>query len=122
MRRGVAGRRERNWRTDMLLGLTLIAARALLYSVMSSAAAATLPVSAGKRVITPAPLLPVSGGLGPPRPAREKRGELTARALYLRRGPVSVAIVSLDLLGFPAVLAARVRARVPRLKPENIVI
>src|SRR5687768_17066215 len=113
---------DRNWRTDMMLRLILIAACALLWSVRSSAAADTLLVGAGKRVITPDPLLPVSGGLGPTRPAREKRGELTARALYLRRGSVSVAIVSLDLLGFPAVLGDRVRARVPRLKPENILI
>ena len=32
------------------------------------------------RVITPDPLLPVSGGLGPTAPATEKRGELTVRA------------------------------------------
>src|SRR5688572_13129382 len=99
----------------------LLFACALLGS-SAGPAGAELLVGAGKRVITPDPLLPVSGGLGPTRPAREKRGELTARVLYLRRGSVAVAIVSLDLLGFPAVLADRVRARVPRLKPENILI
>jgi hypothetical protein len=79
-------------------------------------------VGTGKRVITPDPLLPVSGGLGPTRPTREKRGDLTARAVVLRRGDVSVAIVSLDLLGFPSVLCDRVRSRVPRIPAENILI
>jgi hypothetical protein len=79
-------------------------------------------VGAAKRVITPNPLLPVSGGMGPTHPAHEKRDELNARAIYLRRGRTSVAIVSLDLLGFPSVLADRVRARVPRVAAENILI
>lgn len=93
----------------------------LLWSAAAPAAAEIL-VGAGMRVITPDPLLPVSGGLGPTRPTREKRGDLTARALYLKRGETAVAIVSLDLLGFPSVLADRVRARVPRLPAENILI
>ena len=92
----------------------------------SAAAAATgatlLLVGAGKRIITPNPLLPVSGGMGPTRPTTEKRGELTARAVYVRRDNVGIGIVSLDLLGFPSVLGDRVRARVPRLAAENIMI
>src|SRR5207248_820744 len=87
-----------------------------------SLGAGPLQVGAAKRIITPNPLLPVSGGMGPTRPTREKRGDLTARALYLRRGDTAVAIVGLDLLGFPSVLGDRVRARVPRLAPENIII
>jgi hypothetical protein len=87
-----------------------------------TAAASPLLVGAGKRIITPNPLLPVSGGMGPTHPTREKRGELTARAVYLRRDSVGVAVVSLDLLGFPSVLADRVRARVPRLAAENVIV
>jgi len=87
-----------------------------------TAATTHLLVGAGKRIITPDPLLPVSGGMGPTHPTREKRGELTARAVYLRRGDMAVAIVSLDLLGFPSVLGDRVRARVPRLAAEHIII
>jgi hypothetical protein len=60
--------------------------------------------------------------MGAPRPAREKRGELTARALVFRKGDVSVAVVGLDLLGFPSVLGDRVRARVSRIPGENILI
>jgi hypothetical protein len=94
----------------------------LLLCSLARPAAAELLVGTGKRVITPNPLLPVSGGVGPTRPSREKRGELTARAVYLRRGDTAVAIVSLDLLGFPAVLGDRVRARVPRIPAENVLI
>ena len=72
---------------------------------------------AAKRIITPDPLLPVSGGMGMPRAATSKRGDLTARALVVRNGPETVAIVSVDLIGFPSVLGDRVRALVPRLAP-----
>jgi hypothetical protein len=103
-----------------MLRLLLIAS-ALCWSAIGPAAA-ELFVGTGRRVITPDPLLPVSGGVGPTHPVHEKRGELTARALYLRRGDVAVAVVSLDLLGFPSVLADRVRAHVPRIPADNILI
>ncbi|MGO8902413.1 MAG: hypothetical protein ACLQU5_29305 [Isosphaeraceae bacterium] len=83
---------------------------------------AEIQVGAAYRVITPDPLLPVSAGLGAPNPAREKRGELTARAIVIRKADVSVAIVSLDLLGFPSVLGDRVRAKVNRIPAANILI
>ena len=88
----------------------------------SGADAGPFQGGAAKRVITPDPLLPISGGLGLPEPAREKRGELTARALVLREGEVTVAVVSLDLLGFPSVLCDLVRARVPRIPGDQILI
>jgi hypothetical protein len=81
-----------------------------------------LHVGVGKTTITPNPLLPVSGGMGPTAPVKDQRGDLTARAVVLQRGDVRVAIVSLDLLGFPSVLCDRVRAAVPRIAPENILI
>ena len=79
-------------------------------------------LEAAARVITPDPLLPVSGGMGAPRPAREKRGEITARAVVVRKGEVTVAVVALDLLGFPSVLGDRVRAKVDRIPSKNILI
>ena len=85
-------------------------------------AQAEIQAGAAVRKITPDPLLPVSGGMGTPNPAREKRGELTARALVLRKGDVSVAIVSLDLIGFPSVLGDRVRAKVSRIPADHILI
>ena len=80
-------------------------------SPVAGQARAEILAGAAVSVITPSRLLPISGGMGIPQPAREKRGELTARALVLRKGDVSVAIVALDLLGFPSVLGDRVRAR-----------
>jgi hypothetical protein len=79
-------------------------------------------VGAGKRIITPNPLLPVSGGMGPTMPAHEKFGELTTRAVYLKRGDVAIAIVGIDVIGFPSVLLDRIVARVPRMKRENVMI
>jgi hypothetical protein len=86
------------------------------------AARAEIQAGAAVRAITPDPLLPVSGGMGPTRPVREKRGELTARAVVFRKGDVSVAVVSLDLLGFPSVLGDRVRAKIRRIPPAHILI
>jgi hypothetical protein len=88
----------------------------------ASATRAEVQVGAALRVITPDPLLPVSGGMGAPKPAREKRGELTARAVVVRKGDVTVAVVSLDLLGFPSVLGDRVRVKVGRIPARNILI
>ena len=90
--------------------------------LQAARAHAEIQVGAASRVITPDPLLPVSGGMGAPKPAREKRGELTARAIVFRKGDVSVAVVSLDLLGFPSVLGDRVRAKVNRIPAANILI
>jgi len=77
---------------------------------------------AAKRSITPDPLLPVSGGMGAPSPVKSKQGELMARALVMRSGAEIVGIASVDLIGFPAVLGDRVRALVPRIAPDRILI
>jgi hypothetical protein len=77
---------------------------------------------AAKRIITPDPLLPISGGMGMPSAAKSKQGELTARAMVFRAGSETVAVASVDLLGFPAVLGDQARALVPRLPPESILI
>lgn len=74
------------------------------------------------RIVTPDPLLPVSGGVGPSHPVAKKEGELTVRALVLDRDNTRVAIVSADFLGFPAVLGNRVRARVKSVPADNILI
>ena len=74
------------------------------------------------RVVTPERLLPVSGGMGPSAPSKEKAGELNVRALVFADDATKVAIVSADFLGFPAALANRVRAQVKGIPPENILI
>lgn len=74
------------------------------------------------RIITPEPFLPVSGGVGEPNAVTEKRGELTVRVLVVSKDDTTIAIVGIDVLGFPAVLGDRVRKLVPRLTPEDILI
>ena len=83
---------------------------------------ASFEAGAAKRIITPDPLLPISGGMGIPSAAKSKQGELTARAMVFRAGNEIIAVVGVDLLGFPAVLGDRARALVPRLAPESILI
>ena len=95
----------------------------LIFAALSSTLRSeTLSVGMGMRNITPNPLLPISGGMGPTAPATDKRGELSARAMVLKSGETTVAFVSLDLLGFPSVLCDRVRAQVPRIAANNILI
>lgn len=74
------------------------------------------------RVVTPDPLLPVSGGIGASHSTNRKLGDLTVRALLLERGETRVAIVSADFLGFPAVVGDRVRAKVTGVPSKNILI
>lgn len=102
--------------------------RSLLTTLAILVVFTATPLDAGfeagvaKRIITPNPLLPVSGGVGIPQPAEAKQGELTARAMVVRNGETTVAVVQLDLLGFPSVLGNRVRKAVPRIAAENILI
>lgn len=90
--------------------------------LLASTAHAEFKIGVGKAIITPDPLLPVSGGVGPGRPTTGKQGELTARAMVFQQGETKVAVVHLDLLGFPSVLCARVHKQVPRIPVDNILI
>src|SRR5690242_3895864 len=83
---------------------------------------AAFRVGIAVRSVTPDPLLPVSGGVGPSHPVTRKDGELTVRALVFEQDATRVAIVSADFLGFPALLGDRVRAAVKGISPENILI
>jgi len=74
------------------------------------------------RVVTPDPLLPVSGGVGKPNPVTAKNGDLFARAMVFEKGDTRVAVVSLDFLGWPAVQGNKIRAQVKGIPPENILI
>ncbi|HWW00049.1 MAG TPA: hypothetical protein VNZ64_10175 [Candidatus Acidoferrum sp.] len=85
-------------------------------------AAAAFRAAIAVRNVTPDPLLPVIGGIGPSHPVSRKEGELTVRALVLEDGATRVAFVSSDFLGFPAVLGNRVRAEVKGIPAGNILI
>lgn len=98
---------------------TLALGGCLLFAV---AAKAEFRAGIAVRVVTPEPLLPVSGGIGPSHPVTGKQGDLTVRALVLADNDTKVAIVSVDFLGFPSVLANRIRGKVKGIPPENILI
>jgi hypothetical protein len=87
-----------------------------------TAAAVGFRAGVAVRVVTPDPLLPVSGGVGPSHPATEKAGELTVRAMVLAEDDTKVAIVSADFLGFPSVLADKARSQIKGIAPENVLI
>jgi hypothetical protein len=94
----------------------------ILLAAMTGNSAAAIRAGIAVRQVTPDPLLPVSGGVGPSHPVTRKAGELTVRALVLDQDGVRVAIVSADFLGFPAVLGNRVRAAVTNVPAQNILI
>lgn len=77
---------------------------------------------AALRVITPDPLLPVSGGVGTPNHVHEKKGDLYVRALVLEKDGHRIAIVGIDNLGWPAVLGDKSRSIIEGISPENILI
>lgn len=101
---------QRQWLWAAALAAVLLPARAEFRAGWAS------------RVVTPDPLLPVSGGVGPSAPAREKHGELTVRALALEQGGIRAAFVSVDFLGFPGVLGDRVRGMVKSIPADHILI
>src|SRR5438552_8099858 len=96
----------------------------LLYSLflLASPAPAEFRAGVAVRVVTPSPLLPVSGGVGPSNPVSKKEGDLTVRALVLADDHTTVAIVSADFLGFPSVLGNKARAKVKDIPPQNVLI
>ena len=85
-------------------------------------AAAAFRAGIAFRNVTPEPLLPVVGGIGPGHRVTRKDGELTVRALVLEDGTNRLAIVSADFLGFPSVLGNKVRASVKGIPRDNILI
>ncbi len=79
-------------------------------------------VGAATRIITPNPLLPVSGGIGVPKPSKEKKGDLFARAMVFQQGKTRFAIVNVDNLGWTSVLGNKSRALIKGIAPENVLI
>jgi hypothetical protein len=102
--------------------LLLVFLFGVLSSHSDSANADEFQVGAAMRIITPDPLSPVSGGMGPPAPATKKLGEMSTRAIVVASGDTKFAIVSIDALGFPSVLVSKVAAQVKNIKPENIIV
>lgn len=81
-----------------------------------------LKAGASVRVITPEPLLPVSGGIGTPKRSVEKKGDLFVRAIVFEKGQTRIAIVSVDNLGWSSALGDRSRALIKDIPSENVII
>lgn len=95
----------------------------LLFALLAfSANAQEFKAGAAVRIITPDPLLPVSGGVGQPKKTTEKKGNLFARAVVFEKGKTRIAIVSVDNLGWSSALGDRSRALIKGILPENILI
>ena len=94
----------------------------LLTFTLSISYAQTLKVGAAIRVITPDPLLPISGGIGTPKAVNEKKGDLFARAMVFEQGNTRIAIVNVDNLGWSSILGNKSRALIKGIPPENILI
>ncbi|MEN6334719.1 MAG: hypothetical protein ABFE01_10690 [Phycisphaerales bacterium] len=95
---------------------------ALACLVLAGPGAAAFRAGFAVRDVTPDPLLPVSGGVGPTHPVARKVGRLTVRAIVLENDGTRVAICSADFLGFPGVLCDKVRVKVPGVPATNILI
>jgi len=105
---------------NLIMSLLIVLTSICLFH--SRPALAEFRAAIAVRNVTPDPLLPVSGGVGPSRPASRKFGELTVRALVFENDGTRVAICSTDFLGFPGVLCSKVRRQVPGIDPKNILI
>jgi hypothetical protein len=99
-----------------------IFAAAAFFLFLSVHGHAQFRAGAALRVITPDPLLPVSGGIGTPKPSKEKRGDLFVRAIVFEKNGTKVAIVNIDNLGWPSVLGDQTRALVKSIPAQNILI
>jgi hypothetical protein len=93
-----------------------------LQFILAAGYSQSLKVGAAFRVITPNPLLPVSGGIGKPKPTLEKKGDLFARAMVFEKGNVRFAIVSVDNLGWSSILGNKSRVLIKGILPQNILI
>ena len=93
----------------------------LLFSIITGYSQ-SFRAGAATRVITPNPLLPVSGGIGKPSQVNKKEGELYARATVFEKRAIRIAIVSIDNLGWPAILGDKSRDLIKSIPPENILI
>ena len=94
----------------------------LVFLMVGTSAIGEFRAGIAVRVVTPNPLLPVSGGVGASNPVSKQEGDLTVRALVFADDDTRVAIVSADFLGFPAVLGDRARARVKGIPADRILI
>ena len=85
----------------------------LWFALIGGSASADFKAGVATRIVTPQPLLPVSGGVSPSQPSAKTLGDLTVRALVLEDKDTRVAVTSADFLGFSAVLGVMALGLVP---------
>ena len=90
--------------------------------LMSLNAVAELKAGTGLRVVTPEPLLPISGGFGSCPDATEKRGDLFARALAFEKDDTKLVFVGVDFIGWTSYLNEKVFEQVKGVDPNHIMI
>ncbi|MEO5602726.1 MAG: hypothetical protein ABIR06_17530, partial [Cyclobacteriaceae bacterium] len=100
----------------------LLSGFVFFFFILQFAQAQSLKAGAAMRIITPDPLLPVSGGIGTPKKTLEKKGDLFARVIVLENENRRVAIVSVDNLGWSSALGDRSRVLIKDIPDENILI
>lgn len=93
-----------------------------LFFFLADGHSQTFKAGVAVRKITPAELIPISGGMGTPVMPTGTKGDLFVRALVLEKDDTRVAIVSIDNLGWPAYLGDRSRKLIKGIAPENILI
>lgn len=91
-------------------------------ALCSAGAWADFKAGAAKRIVTPKPLLPVSGGVGKPNPVSVLNDDLTVRAAVFEKDGERVAFVGTDFLGFSAVLGNKARAKIKGIPADHILI
>ena len=86
----------------MTISLRLLPILFLLFVAGYAPVFAAFRAGIATRNVTPDPLLPVSGGVGPSKPAREKQGELTVRAMVLdgatRMGLIKMKLATISIM------------------------
>lgn len=100
----------------------VVALLAIFLFISPTSYSQELKVGSAKRVITPNPLIAVSGGVGIPNPAHIKKGDLFVRAMVLVKGDEKIAIVNIDNIGWPAALGNRSRKLIKGIPSENVLI
>jgi hypothetical protein len=93
-----------------------------LFAAFTQTTAQTFKAGAAIRDITPAKLLPISGGMGTPEIPTGHKGKLTVRAMVLEKEGTRMAIVGVDNIGWPAYLGDLSREKIKGIPSENIMI
>lgn len=94
----------------------------LAFLCANSTQAQELKVGFAKRILTPDPLIAVSGGVGTPKPVTTKKGDLYVRAMVFENDGEKIAIVNIDNLGWPAALGNKSRKLIKDIPFNNILI